>query len=80
MTGRRGRPREFFRIKAGERDVTVTGIRTPDRELGRSVAAFVNSNPVWYLGSRAEVNLMIRDLEEARDRTFPKEGGGNGDS
>lgn len=78
--GRRGRPREFFRIKPGERDITVAGIRTPDRERGRSVAAFVHSSPVWILKSRAEANRIITDLEKARDIVFPETGGDNGDS
>lgn len=69
---RKGRPREFFRIKPSSNKVTVVGIRTPNRERGRSVAAFAHPNPVWYLESRAEVNVVIRELEEARDRAFPE--------
>ncbi len=74
MPERKGRPREFFIIKARTNDVTVAGIRVPNQTNGpRKI-------PVWILESRAEIDLIIRDLEEARDRTFPKEGGNNGDS
>jgi len=61
---RRGRPREAFRIMGGLNGVTMAARRKAD-EVWSGVAS------VWILKSRAEVNLIIRELEEARDRAFP---------
>lgn len=66
-TRRRGRPRQFFLVKGEMRSITVTGVKEPD-EMHAS-----GTVPVWRLGSRAEVNRMIKDLEEARDRVFPSD-------
>jgi hypothetical protein len=65
--GRLGRPREFFVIKPESTRVTIAGVRVPDRELG------ARKIPVWHLESRAEVNRIIGELEEARDSVFPSD-------
>lgn len=62
---RRGRPREAFRITSSPNSVTMAARRKADKILS-GIAS------VWYLESRAEVNLIIRELEEARDRAFPE--------
>lgn len=66
---RRGRPREFFVINADSNKVTVTGTREPNKQLGHPSRPI----PVWNLESRAEVNRIIRELEEARDSVFPSD-------
>lgn len=66
---RRGRPREFFVINADSNEVTVTGTREPNKQLGHPSRPI----PVWNLESRAEVNRIIGELEEARDRVFPSD-------
>jgi len=66
-TRRRGRPRKFFLVKGELKSITVAGVREPDEMHGSG------SIPVWRLGSRAEANLMIKDLEEVRDRVFPSD-------
>lgn len=65
MEPRRGRPREFFVINTASSGVTVSGVRVPNQELG------ARKIPVWVLESRAEVNLIIKNLEETRDIVFP---------
>jgi len=77
-TPRKGRPREAFRINGYPNTVTIVSIRQPDTKWeskGKAADALQ-----WKLESRAEVNLIIRELEAARDRAFPEAGGDNGNS
>lgn len=59
---RKGRPRETFCIIGHSNSVTMSTKRKADR--------IWNVASVWYLESRAEVNLLIRELEKARDYAF----------
>jgi len=62
---RRGRPREAFRIKGYPGGVTVAARRKADEKWGGVTS-------VWRLESRAEVDLIIRELQRARGRAFPE--------
>lgn len=66
MPERKGRPREFFVINSRTNDVTVSGIREPNQTKGIGTRKI----PIWILESRAEIDRIIKDLEEARDKTF----------
>lgn len=66
MSERKGRQREFFVINSGTKDITISGIREPNQMKGLGTRKI----PIWILESRAEIDRIIRDLEEARDRTF----------
>jgi len=75
---RKGRPREVFRINGFPSTVTIVPLKRPDKKWisrGKEGDALQ-----WELKSKAEVNVVIRELEEARDRAFPEKSGDNGNS
>lgn len=58
----RGRPREYFRVKATRGEVTICPRRKPDKQYGKA--------DVYIITSSKDIDFLIRELKEARDRAF----------